>query len=91
LGQEILDRLTGYKNRQVVINCYDEEETLCERDGFHFDRIQVDGERLIFLKDGEIKYCLVFSEFSSSKVLSDFSDYYSFMNERFTVKIYFPH
>lgn len=88
---DVLTKIKRYKNRQVVINCYDEEDSLIDRNGFHFDSIQTDNERVMFLKHDELIYSFSLIEFPESKIMNDFTDYYAFYNKHNRICIYFPH
>ncbi|OIK15095.1 hypothetical protein BIV60_10170 [Bacillus sp. MUM 116] len=88
---DILNQLANYKKRQVVINCYDAEDSMIWRDGFYFEFIRITEGVLRFEKEGETIYRLSLIDLPNRKVKDDFSDYYSLYNHLFNICIYFPH
>ena len=88
---DVLAKIKKYKNRQVVINYYDKDDSLCERYGFHFDLIQADNERVTFLKQNEMIYSFSLSEFPENKIMNHFADYFAFYNKQNKLYVYFPH
>ena len=50
-----LSILSNYQNRQVILNYYQDEEMMVQRDGFHFQNIQVTDSALSLQKMIEIR------------------------------------
>jgi hypothetical protein len=50
-----LSILSNYQNRQVILNYYQDEEMMVQRDGFHFQSIQVTDSALSLQKMIEIR------------------------------------
>jgi len=50
-----LSILSNYQNRQVILNYYQDEEMMVQRDGFHFQSIQVTDSSLSLQKMIEIR------------------------------------
>jgi hypothetical protein len=51
----MLMNLLHYKNRQIIINEYVDEE-LTNRNGFFIDEINLKGNDLLFIKNGQLLY-----------------------------------
>lgn len=86
-----LDQIKTYHDRQVVLNYYDEDDFLHQRDGLYFNSIQIDEELILFMKDKQVAYQLSRNEYPHFKVLTDFNHHYLFYNDLYHVDIYFPY
>ncbi|GHH96893.1 hypothetical protein [Neobacillus kokaensis] len=80
-----------YRNRQVVLNYYQDDDFLWKRDCFHFESIQVDIRKLIFFKKNGIIVEIPLMEYTSAVINNDFQNYYIFKNGTDRLEIYFPH
>ncbi|MED4205064.1 hypothetical protein [Neobacillus mesonae] len=80
-----------YRNRQVVLNYYQEDDFLWKRDGFHFETIHVNGKILLFFKKDGRTVELPLTNFTAAAINSDFQNYYIFKNGKCRLEIYFPH
>lgn len=87
----ILSQFKTYHHRQVVLNYYDDEDFLYQRDGLFFDTIQLDEQFVSFIKEGKIAYQLSLTEYPNFNVLTDFNHHYLFFNETNHVDLYFPY
>ncbi|MBO0961121.1 hypothetical protein J1P26_15575 [Neobacillus sp. MM2021_6] len=81
----------GYKNRQVILNYYQDDDYLWKRDGFHFASIQLANEKLLFLKKDGSTSQIALQEYKTMASNSDFQNYYVFHYDVHTrLEIYFP-
>lgn len=87
----VLDHIKNYRNRQVVLNYYDDEDFLHQRDGLFFDTVEIDEHFVSFIKNGVTVYQLSRIEYPHTKVLHDFNHHYLFFNDTSHVDIYFPY
>ncbi|QCJ42455.1 hypothetical protein FAY30_11320 [Bacillus sp. S3] len=79
-----------YRDRQVILNYYQDDDFLSKRDGFHFVSIQfADGQLLFFKNDGN-STAISLQEFQTRVINSDFQNYYVCRNGRDRLEIYFP-
>lgn len=85
----ILKHLRQFKNRQVVINFYDDEE-LIKRDGFYFGEIDSKGSNLVFKNDSNLLCSLDLSKYFHFKISGDFKDYFVLSRGKRWVELYFP-
>ncbi|MCL6570092.1 MAG: hypothetical protein K6T88_00215 [Bacillus sp. (in: Bacteria)] len=79
-----------YRNRQVILNYYQEEDFLWKRDGFHVESIHVSLEYLVFTKSDGSQLTIALNDFSTAAINYDFQNYYVFRKEQERVEIYFP-
>ena len=84
-----LEVLLRYVNRQVVINVYEEDELL-SKDGFLFDEICLDGNRIIFIRDKRVLQELMFDDAAQITQLAGFSRHYAIYHEGLRSELYFP-
>lgn len=85
-----VEKLTKYKDRQVVLNYY-EDDALAKREGFHFSTIEIVHNQLVFHKSETSQFVINLEGYAGFTVLPDFKDYYSVYNEQDRIEIYFPH
>lgn len=83
--------LTEYRNRQVVLNYYQDGDFLWKRDGFHFTVIELINGSLVFSKPDGKSVVISLKEFESTAICSDFQNYYIFRNGNNRLEMYFPH
>lgn len=85
-----LDILTEYKEHQVVVNTYDIDGALCDRDGFYFEELRVFPSQLAFVRKDQSIFTI---ELDGSYIFyksEDFQHHYilQFSNQR--TELYFP-
>jgi len=87
----VLSLLTTYKNRQVIINTYEDDE-LVARDGFFFDTIERSAVDLTFFKDGKPCFIVSLQQYPHSRILPDFSGYFQLYSteQNQKIELYFP-
>ncbi|MFP7297159.1 hypothetical protein [Neobacillus niacini] len=84
-----LSVLSNYQNRQVILNYY-QEDMMVQRDGFHFQSIQVTGSHLTFSKtDGKLVK-IELKNYPHAFINTDFQNYYTLRNKKSSLDIYFP-
>ncbi|WML48744.1 hypothetical protein RCG23_00950 [Neobacillus sp. PS3-34] len=84
-----LSFIKNYRNRQVILNYYMDEDLLWKRDGFNFNSISIDEAFILFLKnDGEISISI--KEYPTFIQPSDFQNYFILLNDTNRLEIYFP-
>lgn len=85
----ILDKL--YKDRQVIVNYYEDDELLV-KDGFNFECIELKNNEIHFIKEGNTVFSISLDEFPHFKVLDDFKNFYSLssIQGKDEYQIYFP-
>jgi hypothetical protein len=79
-----------YKDRQVVLNYYQDDDFLWKRDGFCFDSIQLTNGQLLFIKNDSTLETINLAEFEWAVVNTDFPNCYMFQNGMDILEIYFP-
>jgi len=85
-----LEKLKLFKNRQVVINTYEDEE-LISKEGFFYDNVEVKTDKVEFIKNNNISYTIHFQKYPYFKEMDGFKNYFSFSNfNNDKVEIYFP-
>ena len=84
-----IEVLKNYKDRQVVINQYEDEE-LVNKDGYFIDYIQIKNNRIELIKNNEPIYSIDLNFFSSFKILEDHHNYFSVSGKNKKLEIYFP-
>lgn len=84
-----LDRLKQYKNRQVVVNFY-EDEILTDREGLHFEWLEIQGNHLVFLKGKTVAFKVKWDDYDEFVVMGVFKNYYTLRKAQKVVEIYFP-
>jgi len=78
-----------YRDRQVILNYYEEDDFLWRREGFHFTSIKVDHEQIIFKrKQGAVIVSL--EEFPNVLKNHDFLNFYTFYDLNRRLEMYFP-
>jgi hypothetical protein len=85
-----LSALTNYQNRQVILNYYQDEDLLYERDCFHFVSIQLTETALTFIKSGGISFTIELKDYPQVYINTDFPNYYTLKNNQNLLEIYFP-
>ena len=85
-----LSALTSYQNTQVILNYFQDEDLLYQRDGFHFVSIQLTETALIFIKSDEISITIELKDYPQVYINTDFPNYYTLKNNRNLLEIYFP-
>jgi len=78
-----------YRNRQVILNYYEEDDFLWRREGFHFTSIKVDHEQIIF-KRKQGAFIVSLKEFPNVLKNHDFPNYYTFYALNSRLEMYFP-
>jgi len=86
---ETIAQLMIYKNRQVVLNKY-EDGLLLERDGFLFEELEISDEEIIFYKEEIAIKTISLIEYPLFIRLAEFSHYYAVTNHRIQLQLYFP-
>lgn len=81
---------TKYQNRQVILNYYDQDDMLFQRDGFHFESIQVTADCLSFSKNDRSDLTINLNVYTQKCINTDFQNYYIFRNNTGRLDIYFP-
>lgn len=87
---ELLTVITKYQNRQVVVNWYDEDDFLFERDGFSFEEIKSQTDSLIFFRFNKKCFSIFLDESLTFSNSSDFANHYILHKGTKRVEIYFP-
>lgn len=82
--------LANYRNRQVIINEYQEEDFLENRTGFHFETIVVTENSILFQRMNNNDFILTLEKTSCFVANDDFQNYYILKNDSNRVEIYFP-
>ncbi|NWQ39572.1 hypothetical protein MLOOGBEN_02520 [Bacillus sp. EB106-08-02-XG196] len=85
-----LSLLSNYQNRQVILNYYQDEEMMVQRDGFHFQKIQVTVSSLIFTKIDGTLVKIDTTDYPHASINTDFQNYYTLRNHENHLDIYFP-
>ncbi|WP_169803647.1 hypothetical protein [Neobacillus niacini] len=82
--------LTNHQNRQVILNYYSEDEMLYQRDGFHFQTIQITKTALVFTKKDGTNYSIEKQHYPLAYIKTDFQNYYTLKNNQGWLDVYFP-
>lgn len=82
--------LSNYQNRQVILNYYQDEDMMVQRDGFHFQSIQVTESALIFTKIDGTLVKIDTKDYPHASINTDFQNYYTLRNHEDHLDIYFP-
>ncbi|MEO2075585.1 MAG: hypothetical protein ABGX20_09285 [Bacillus sp. (in: firmicutes)] len=86
-----LSILISYRNRQVILNFYQDEDFLWERDGFHFESIELENEQLMFSKgNGDKVFTIPLKKYVSAIRDTQFPNYFILRNGEERLEIYFP-
>ncbi|WP_458412824.1 hypothetical protein ACNQFZ_18740 [Schinkia sp. CFF1] len=86
----IKNNLSEYKNRQAVLNYYDDGE-LVQRDGLDFQTIIVTDLEIQFLSDEKIKEKIDLSKYKTFERSKEFfKNYFELKNGKNILYIYFP-
>lgn len=80
----------SYHNRQVILNYYNAEDYLWNRDGFHFDSIQLFNEHLLFRKKDGNNLTISLKHYDTIAKDSEFQNYYILRKGEERLEIYFP-
>lgn len=85
-----LQVLELFKNRQVIVNTYIEDE-LINKDGFLFEKIEIIDERINFVQNQQTKYSISTTKYPIFHALDNFKNFFAFSNEsNEKIEIYFP-
>ncbi len=82
--------LEKYKNRQVIINVYVDEDYLNERHGFHFQSVTVTESGLAFIRKEKTDFLIAMDQAARFYVNNDFQNYYILRVESKRIEVYFP-
>jgi len=82
--------LSNYRNRQVIINEYREEDFLENRTGFQFETIVVTENSILFQGKNHNDFILKLEKISCFFANDDFQNYYILKNDSHRIEIYFP-
>lgn len=86
----IQESLNQYKNRQAVLNYYEDEE-LVQRDGLDFETIHVTDEEIQFLIGEKVKEAIDLSKYKTFERSNEFfKNYFELKNGVNILRIYFP-
>ncbi|MCQ6279249.1 hypothetical protein [Bacillus sp. EB600] len=82
----------SYKDRQVVLNYYEDQDVLFQRDGFHFYSIKVlrESDELLFTKIDGSCCTISIKNYSDKYVDNQFPNYYVLTNGSERLDIYIP-
>ncbi|MEH7436615.1 hypothetical protein V7182_03890 [Neobacillus drentensis] len=80
----------SYRNRQVILNYYQDEDFLWKRDGFHFESIQFGSEQLLFLKENGSTISVPIYEYKTAVINTQFPNFFILRNGEDRLEIYFP-
>lgn len=82
--------LKNYRNQQVIINKYQNEDELTQREGFVFKKVQLAGEMLSFIINEHNSFTIQLVE--SAKLYKDesFQNFFVLENDTQRLEIYFP-
>lgn len=87
---EALETLTGYVNRQVVLNTYEGDELL-SRDGFFFDEIRINPDCILFIRENQVVKKLNLEPSYHFDKLTRFTRYYAIDHQNgVRTELYFP-
>ncbi len=82
--------LQRYEKRQVVLSVYTDDE-LMSRDGFFFDQIGLNPDRIVFIHNNRtINEIIIDPSFQFIQLL-EFSHYYAIEQNRLRIELYFPY
>ncbi len=81
--------LSQFKNQQVIINFYEEDE-LVQREGLFFESLQIVDCLLQFSKEGMIVFALPFDGFMYFTQRTEFKNFYFLEKDNKRVELYFP-
>ncbi|WP_102275254.1 hypothetical protein [Cytobacillus massiliigabonensis] len=84
----IINSLIQFKNQQVIINFYEEDE-LIQREGLFFESIQIVDYQVQFSKGGIIVFSLSFEGYMKFSQRTEFKNYYSLEKDSQRVELYF--
>lgn len=88
--QEDINYLLSYKDRQVVLN-YFEDEGLIDKNGFFFNEIQIMNSELKFIKDAEFIEIINLNNFPNFHKGETYKNYFYLSNNKNEkIEIYFP-
>ncbi|QOR65129.1 hypothetical protein IM538_14960 [Cytobacillus suaedae] len=81
--------LLAYTFRQVVIN-EKEDDMLINRLGFFFDTIEINPNRVSFMKNDNPVYYIQLKGFLHFKQRVDFPNFFEVTYKNYSIEIYFP-
>jgi hypothetical protein len=85
----MLNDLVKYKERQTIINTYCDEE-LVNRSGFYFDKIKLENNSILFMKDRILLVQIDLPTHSTIRKDHQFPNYYVVESDFTVIEIYFP-
>lgn len=85
----MLNELLKFKNRQTIINEYNDEE-LIKRWGFFLDEMKMNQNSLVFIKNGIHLLEIGLPAHSSVRKDGSFSNLYTIGWDLIRIEIYFP-
>jgi hypothetical protein len=88
-GEELKLGLTTYRNRQVVVNRY-EDDLLVSKDGYDFQELRMEQGHILFYKNQRIILDLVIDEAMSISKSAAFPNLYTFTTSVSRLEVYFP-
>ena len=80
----------SYRNRQVILNYYQDEDFLWKRDGFHFDSIQFGSNQLQFIKGSDSIISVPINDYKTAVINTQFPNFFILRNGEDRLEIYFP-
>ncbi|WML56216.1 hypothetical protein [Neobacillus sp. PS2-9] len=80
----------SYRNRQVILNYYQDGDFLWKRDGFHFELIQIGTEQLLFLKGNDSTISVPINDYKTAVINTQFPNFFILRNGEDRLEIYFP-
>ncbi|WP_197246636.1 hypothetical protein [Cytobacillus firmus] len=81
--------LCDYKNRDVILNYYYEDE-LIDRDGISFNEIYVHHGTIYFIKNRKRIVTINSKKYRNILIGEDFQNYYIMRRDKNRIDIYFP-
>jgi hypothetical protein len=82
--------LEAFKNRQVVLNYYCDDDYLVKREGFSFQSLKLSYGSLVFTKKDETNFRITIENYPEVYKESQFPNFYVLRNNTDRLEIYFP-
>jgi hypothetical protein len=90
MKNKIKGMLSTLRNRQVVLNFY-EEEALIQREGFNFNFIEVADTQLFFYKENKLIYSINLLDYNTFTISNEFKNYIKLsIDIENWLELYFP-
>jgi hypothetical protein len=90
MNNKIKGMLSTFRNRQVVLNFY-EEEALIQREGFNFNIIEVTDTQLFFYKENKLIYSINLLDYNTFTISNEFKNYIKLsIDIENWLELYFP-